>query len=134
MAAADGCSGQRRLGVGDVGVSGATYVSYSALVYAKRSLGAVAHELQRALLELGRVGVLEHDLVATLAVDLVGRDVEVEELGLLLGEAVLLEQHRVLAAVDRGHLRLETDHEGGGGDGEVLADRGRRSTTPAGRG
>ena len=86
-------------------------------------LGAGAHEVEAALLQLGRVGVVEHDLVAALAVDLVGGDVEVEELGLVLGEAVLVEQRRVLLAVDRRHLRLEPDDEGGGGDGEVLADR-----------
>jgi hypothetical protein len=66
--------------------------------------------------------VLEHDLVPALAVHLVGGDVEVEELRFLLREPVLLEEDGVLLAIDRRHLRFQADHEGGGGDGEVLAD------------
>ena len=48
------------------------------------------------------VGVVEHDLVAALAVDLVGGDVQVEELDLVLGEAVHLEQRDDLLLVDLG--------------------------------
>ena len=46
------------------------------------SLGDFTHELPRSAAEVGRVGVVEHDLVAALAVDLVGRDMDREELGL----------------------------------------------------
>src|SRR5690242_20013048 len=58
-------------------------------------------DLQAARLQLGRGRVLQHDLVAALAVDLVGDDVQVEELDLLVGELVLLAQRRGLLAVDR---------------------------------
>jgi hypothetical protein len=77
--------------------------------------------------------MLEHDLVAALAVDLVGHDVQVEELDLLVGELVLLAQRGRLLAVDRRHLRLEPDHQARYGDDRVLAHGRRRSTSSAGR-
>src|SRR3954463_9148628 len=46
-------------------------------------LGADLADLQAACLQFHGVGVLQHDLVAALAMDLVGDDVQVEELHLL---------------------------------------------------
>ena len=86
-------------------------------------VGRLAHEVQAALLQLRGVGVLEHDLVAALAVDLVGGDVQVEELGLPLREPVLVDQRGVLGAVDRGHLRLQAHDQRRGGHHEVLPAR-----------
>src|SRR5579872_5788925 len=70
-------------------------------------------DLEAPLLQFDRVGVLQHDLVAALAMNLVGDDVQVEELHLLIRELVFVAQGRRLAAVDRGHLRFETDHKTG---------------------
>jgi hypothetical protein len=69
-------------------------------------VGAIADHLDAALLEIGGAGVLEHDLVAALAVHLVGGDVQVEELALVLGEpvAVGVDEHGVLLPVDARDL------------------------------
>ena len=50
---------------------------------------------------------------------------QVEELDLVLGEAVHLAQRDDLLLVDLGHLRLQADHQRRRGDDEVLAQRGR---------
>src|SRR5688572_32488955 len=71
-------SGERRLGIGDRSGLRRDVGVVQRLGVREPHLGAVTDELEAALLERRRVGVLEHDLVAALAVDLVGRDVEVE--------------------------------------------------------
>ena len=65
--------------------------------------------------------MLEHDLVAALAMDLVGNDVQVEEFDFLVGELVLFAQRRGLFAVDRRHLRLQPHHQPGDRDDGILA-------------
>ncbi|SOZ27985.1 exported hypothetical protein [Cupriavidus taiwanensis] len=78
-------------------------------------------DVQAALLQLRRIGVLQHDLVAALAVDLVRDDMQVEELDLFVSELVLVAQRRGLLAVDRRHLRLQSDHKAGHGHDRILA-------------
>lgn len=86
-------------------------------------VGRLPHDVDALLLELGGVGVLQHDLVAPLTVDLVGGDVQVEELGLPLGELVLVDEGGVLGPVDGRDLRLQAHDQRGGGHGEVLGAR-----------
>src|SRR5437879_11250904 len=76
-------------------------------------LGRLPHLLQRLRAPLGRVRVALDDLVAALAVDLVGLDVDGEELHLVVVEAVLRLERRQIALVDARHLRLQSDEQPG---------------------
>src|SRR5919201_5052922 len=92
-------------------------------------LGRLPHLLQRLRALVGRVRVAFHDLVAALAVHLVGFDVDREELHLAVVEAVLARERREIALVDAGDLRLQADQEARGGDVERLP---RRLEAPCG--
>src|ERR1051326_2839292 len=74
-------------------------------------LRRLPHLLERLRLALGRGRVPLDDLVAALAVDFVGLDVDREELHLVVAEAVVLLERREIALVDAGDLRLEPDEE-----------------------
>src|SRR5262250_3914216 len=81
----------------------------------------------RQLLRGGAVPL--HDLVAALAMYLVGLDVDGEELDLVVVEAVVRLEGRQVALVDAGHLGLEPDEEPGRRDVEgtlrgLVAPRG----------
>ena len=67
-------------------------------------LGADLADLQATLLKLHGIRVLENDLVAALAVNFVGDDVEIEKFDLLIGEFVFFTERRRLLAVDRRYL------------------------------
>src|SRR6266850_6341535 len=86
-------------------------------------LGRLPHLFQRVCPPLGRVRVALDDLVAALAVDFIGLDVDGEELHLVIVEAVLRLERRQIALVDAGHLRLQPDEQPGGRDVEGLARR-----------
>src|SRR5439155_7367897 len=72
-------------------------------------LRRLSHLLQRLRPPLGRIRVELDDLIAALAVDLVGLDVNGEELHLVVGEPVLAREGREIALVDARHLRLQAD-------------------------
>src|SRR5262245_22110771 len=84
-------------------------------------LGRLADLLQALGGPRWRRAVTLDDLVATLAVDLVGLDVDGEELYLAIAEAVVRLERRQVAAVDPRHLGLEADQQAGGGHMERLA-------------
>jgi hypothetical protein len=69
--------------------------------------------------------MLQHDLIAALAMDFVGNDVQVEELDLLVSELVFLAQRRRLLAIDRRNLRFEANDQAGNSDDRILAHRHR---------
>src|SRR3989449_1683608 len=70
-----------------------------------------AHRVDRLRLAGGGRAVSLDDLVAALAVDLVGLDVDREELDLVVGEAVVRLERGQVALVDARHLGLEPDEE-----------------------
>ena len=77
----------------------------------------------------GRAMALD-DLVAALAVYLVGLDVDGEELHLAVGEAVVRLEGGQVAPVDPRHLRFETDEQSSGGVVERLV---RHLVAPGGQ-
>src|SRR5438094_617831 len=90
-------------------------------------LGGLGHAGDRLGLKPPRRAVPLDDLVAPLAVHLVGLDVDREELHLVVAEAVVLLERRQIALVDARHLRLETDEQAGRCDRE---GRHRRLVAP----
>src|SRR6266446_5801880 len=74
-------------------------------------LGGLTYLVDGFLLPLGRGAVTLDDLVAALAVHLVGLDVDGEELYLVVAEPVVRLQGRQVALVDAGHLGLEADEQ-----------------------
>src|SRR6266536_3462721 len=81
-------------------------------------LCGLPHLLHGLGLLLQRGAVPLHDLVAPLAVDFVGLDVDGEELDFVIAESVERLEGGQVALVDTRHQRLETHEEAGGGDME----------------
>src|SRR3984893_12814273 len=74
-------------------------------------LRGLAYLVDGFLLSVGGDAVTLDDLVAALAVHLVGLDVDGEELHLVVAEPVVRLQGRQVALVDAGHLGLEADEQ-----------------------
>ena len=68
----------------------------------------------------GRRAVTLDDLIAALAVNLVGLDVDREELDFAVREAVVRLERRQVALIDARHLGLESDEQSGRRDVERL--------------
>ena len=86
-------------------------------------LGGLAHRIGGVGLPLRGGAVALHDLIAALAVHLVGVDVDGEELHLVIGEAVVRAERREIALVDAGDLGLEPHQESGRRQMEGLPGR-----------